>query len=104
MIFHVSHDGTTRDGETFDEHNARLAKNVDHQRRRDAEAARRADEDGHSSPCWGRNLEEEFDMMGDQPVHQTPSANLAIGFNELEKLPQTPEVKKVRVHIIAAQV
>jgi hypothetical protein len=34
-------------------------------------------------------------MVGDQPVHQTPSANLAIAFNELEKLPQTPKVKKV---------
>jgi hypothetical protein len=43
-------------------------------------------------------------MVGDQPVHQTPSANLAIGFNELKKLPQTLEVKKVRAHIIAAQV
>jgi hypothetical protein len=34
-------------------------------------------------------------MVGDQPVHQTPSANLAIAFNELKKLPQTPKVKKV---------
>jgi hypothetical protein len=43
-------------------------------------------------------------MVGDQPVYQTPSANLAIAFNELDKLPHTPEVKKVRAHIIAAQV
>jgi hypothetical protein len=43
-------------------------------------------------------------MVGDQPVHQTPSANLVVAFNELEKLPQTSKVKKVRAHIIAAQV
>ena len=43
-------------------------------------------------------------MVGDQPVYQTPSANLAIAFNELDKLPHTLEVEKVRAHIIAAQV
>ena len=86
MIFHVSHDSTTRDGETADERNACLAKNADRQRRRDAEAARGADEDAHGPLRWGRNLEEEFDMVGDQPVQQTPSANLTIVFNELAKL------------------
>jgi hypothetical protein len=50
MIFHVSHDSTTRDGETSDERNAHLAKNVNHQHHRDAEAARGANEDGHSPP------------------------------------------------------
>ena len=29
MIFHVSHDSITRDGDTTDERNARLAKNAD---------------------------------------------------------------------------
>ena len=29
MIFHVSHDSVTRDGDTTDERNARLAKNTD---------------------------------------------------------------------------
>jgi hypothetical protein len=67
------------------------------------EAAHGVNEDGHSPPHQDRNLE-EFDMVGDQPVHQTLSANLAIAFNELEKLPPTPEVEKVRAHIIAAQV
>ena len=43
-------------------------------------------------------------MVGNLPVYQTPSANLAIAFNELDKLPHTPEVEKVRAHIIAAQV
>ena len=43
-------------------------------------------------------------MVHDQPAYQPPSANLAIAFNELAKLPHTPEVKKVRAHIIVAQV
>ena len=43
-------------------------------------------------------------MVGDQPVYQTPSANLIVTFNELNKLPHTLEVNKVHVHIIAAQV
>jgi hypothetical protein len=34
-------------------------------------------------------------MVGDQLVYQTPSANLAVAFNELNKLPHTPEVEKV---------
>ena len=39
MIFHVSHDSVTMEGETAEERDARLAKNVDRQRRQDTEAA-----------------------------------------------------------------
>ena len=104
MIFHISHDNVTKDGETVEEREARLAKNTDRQRCRDAEAAQVANEDGRGPPCHQCNLEEAFDMVGDQPVYQTPSANLAVAFNELDKLPHTLEVEKVRAHIIAAQV
>ena len=41
-------------------------------------------------------------MVGDQLVYQTPSANLVVAFNELDKLPHTLEVEMVRAHIIAA--
>jgi hypothetical protein len=34
-------------------------------------------------------------MVSDQPVYQTPSANLAVTFNGLDELPHTPEVEKV---------
>ena len=95
MIFHVSHDSITKDGETAKEHEAHLAKNADRQHRRDAEAAQVADEDGRGPPHHQRNLEEAFDMVGDQPVYHTPRANLAVAFIELNKLPHTPEVKKV---------
>ena len=67
MIFHVSHDSAIRDGENSDERDTRLAKNADRQHRRDAEVACGADE--HGPPHRERNLEEEFDMVGDQPVH-----------------------------------
>ena len=63
-----------------------------------------ADEDGCGLPHHQHNLEEAFDMVGDQLVYQTQSANLAIAFNELDKLIHTLEVEKVRAHIIAAQV
>jgi hypothetical protein len=38
-------------------------------------------------------------MVGNQPVQKTPSASLTIIFNELEKLPLTPEIKKIQAHI-----
>ena len=93
VIFHVNHDSVTKDGETAEEREARLAKNADRQHRRDAEVAHVADDDGRGPPHHQRNLEEAFDMVGDQPVYQTPSANLAIAFNELDKLPHSPEVE-----------
>ena len=104
MIFHVSHDSVTKDGETTEEREAHLAKNAGRQHRRDAEAAQGADEDGRGPSCHQRNLEEAFDKVGDQLVYQTPSTNLAVAFNELDKLPHTPKVEKVRAHIITAQV
>ena len=104
MIFHVSHDSITKEGETTKERDTRLAKNANREHRRDAEVAPEASEDGRGPPRHQRNLEEAFDMVGDQLVYQTPSTNLAIAFNELDKLPHTPEVEKVRAHIIAAHV
>ena len=43
-------------------------------------------------------------MVGNQMVQKTPSANLVVIFNELEKLPLTPEIEKIQAHIKAAQV
>jgi hypothetical protein len=56
MIFHISHDSVTKDGETAEECEARLAKNADHQHRRDAEATQGTDGDGHGLPRHQRNL------------------------------------------------
>jgi len=69
IIFHVSQDSVTKDGKTAEEHDAHLAKNVDRQRRQDAKAAPGADKDGRG-PCRHQcNLEEAFDMVGDQLVY-----------------------------------
>ena len=95
MIFHVSHDSVTKDGETAEEREAPLAKNANRQRPRDVEATQGAKEDGHGPPHHQRNLEDTFDMVGDQLVYQTPSANLTVAFNERDKLPHTLEVEKV---------
>ena len=57
MIFHVSHDSVTKDGETAEEREARLAKDTDSQCRRDAEATQGADEDGRGPPHHQCNLE-----------------------------------------------
>jgi len=89
MIFHVSHDSVTKDDKTAEEHEAHLAKNTNRQHHHDAEVAQAADEDGRGPPRHQCNLEEAFDMLGDQPVYQTPSTNLAVAFNELDKLPHT---------------
>lgn len=43
-------------------------------------------------------------MVGDQPVHQMPSANIAIAFNEIDKLGQTPKTDKIRAYLMATQV
>ena len=102
MIFHISHDSVTKEGEIAEERDAHLPKNADRQCRRDAEAAPKAGEDGRGLSCHQRNLEEAFDIVGDQPIYQTPSTNLVVAFNELNKLPHTPEVEMVRAHIIAA--
>jgi hypothetical protein len=103
-IFHISHDSITRDGKTAEERDALLARNANRQHRRDEEATRAADGNPNGPPRMRRNLNEEFDMVGNQPVQQTPSANLAVVFNELEKLPWTLEVKKTIAHVKAPQV
>jgi hypothetical protein len=80
-------------------------KNTNRQRRHDIEAAQDTNSlDAYGLPYPCHNLQEEFDMVRDQPVHQTPSANLAITFNELEKLGQSLEVEEIRAHIMVAQV
>ena len=65
MIFNISHDSVTKDGENAEEHDARLAKNVNRQHHRNAEASPEASEDGRGPPRHQRNLEEAFDMVVD---------------------------------------
>ena len=70
-LFHISHNNITKDGETTDERTAHLAKNTDYQRRRDEEVAHAADGDPNAPHRVYRNLDHEFNMVGNQLVEQT---------------------------------
>ena len=77
----VSHDSIAIDGETSVQRHERQTRNADRQRRRNEEdtvqAARR------DPPPLARNLQQEFLMVDNQQVEQTPSANLAVATHEL---------------------
>jgi hypothetical protein len=51
-----------------------------------------------------RDLANAFDMCGNQQVHKTPSANIAVTMNELAKLPQSLVLNTVTAHLKAAMV
>jgi hypothetical protein len=95
MIFHVSMDSGTKYSEAPEEREARLAKNANRQRCRDTEATQDANgQDTNGPPRPHHNLQEEFDMVRDQLVHQTPSANLAVAFNELKNLANLRKLRR----------
>ena len=85
-LLHISHDSVTKDGETADERNAHLAKNVDRQRCQDEETTHGVNGDLNAPHRVRCNLD-DFDMVDNKPVQHTPSANLIVVFNELAKLP-----------------
>ena len=47
------------------------------------------------------NLDDAFDMVGDQQLFKTPSANIAVAMVNLDRLPDTPECQGVRTSIRA---
>jgi len=53
-----------------------------------------------------QNLDDAFDMVGNQQVFKTPSTNVAVAMANLERLPNMPEYQDVRTniraHLIAA--
>ena len=67
-IYHISHESITRDGEATIDHDARLERNTDRQRHRDEEPTRRADGDPNALHHACCNLEDEFNMVGNQLV------------------------------------
>jgi len=96
IIFNVSADEPAVDGETDEQRQLREQRNADRTRRR-------ADEERQVPP---HNLSDAFDMVGEQPVYKTPSANVAVAMANLDRLPDTPECRgvrsSVRAHLIAA--
>jgi len=96
LVFNVTNDEPVVDGETDEQSQLREQRNADR-------ARRRADEERQLPP---HNLSDAFDMVGDQQVYKTPSANVAIAMANLDRLPDTPECQgvrsSVRAHLIAA--
>ena len=74
LIFNVSNDEPVVDRETDEQKQLREQRNADRTRRR-------ADEERQLAP---HNLSDAFDMVGDQPVYKTPSANVAVVMANLD--------------------
>ena len=101
-LFMLSHDSFAVDGETSVQCREREAKNTDRQRRRNEEAENATLATRGGPPPLAHNLQQEFLMVDNQQVEQTPSANLAVATHELAKLPPTPEVLKIQALLKAA--
>jgi hypothetical protein len=97
LVFNVSNDEPVIDGETDEQRQQREQCNADR-------AQRRADEEQRQ--LIPNNLDDAFDMVGNQHVFKTPSANVAVAMANLDRLPDTPEYKgvrtNIRAHLIAA--
>ena len=92
----VSHDSVVVDGENSVQRREREARNTDCQRRRNEEAENFAQATRGGPPLLAHNLQQEFLMVDNQRVEQTPSANLAVATHELARLPPMPEVLKIQ--------
>jgi len=100
-LFMVSNDSVAIDGETSVQCRECEDRNSSHQRlHNEAENAAQATRGG--LPPLARNLQQEFLMVDNQQVEQTPSANLAVATHELARLPPTPEVLKIQALLKAA--
>ena len=100
----VSHDSVAIDGETSVQHRERETRNADRQRRHNEEAEDAIQAGRGDPPPLARNLQQEFLMVDNQQVEQTPSASLAMATHELARLPLTLEVLKIQALLKAAQV
>ena len=96
LVFNVSNDEPVVDGETDEQRQQRKQRNADR-------AQRRADEERQLAP---HNLSDAFDMVGNQQVYKTPSANVVVAMANLDRLPDTPEYQgirsNIRAHLITA--
>ena len=99
----VSHDSVAIDGETSVQRREHETRNTDRQRRRNEEAENTTQATRGGPPPLTHNLQQEFLMVDNQRVEQTPSANLAVATHELARLPQMLELLKIEALLKAAQ-
>jgi len=82
LVFNISNDEPVIDEENDEQRQQREQRNADR-------AQRRADEELRQ--LVPNNLDDAFDMVGNQQVFKTPSANVAVAMANLNRLPDTPE-------------
>ena len=92
LVLNVSNDEPVLDGETDNQRQQREQRNADRAQRRAEEQQRQ---------LVPNNLDDAFDMVGDQPVFKTPSTNVAVAMVNLDRLSDTPECQGVRTSIRA---
>jgi hypothetical protein len=106
-VFTISNDEPPHDGETDQERVAREERNTDRRAQRvDLENAK---DDAADAGAGGQcdihyDLTDAFDMCDNQQVFKTPSANIAVAMNELNKLPESPTLDAVKRYLKVATV
>jgi hypothetical protein len=103
-VFAISNDEPSSDRETDQERIAREERNADRRAWRvDLENAEEDAAVGGQRDIY-RDLTDAFDMRDNQQVFKTPSANIAVAMNELNKLPESPALDVVKACLKAATV
>ena len=99
----VSHDSVAIVGEpSFQRHKCE-AKNTNRQRCHNEEAENITQATRGGQPPLTHNVQQEFIMVDNQRVEQTPSTNLVVATHELARLPQTQEILNIQLLLKAAQ-
>jgi hypothetical protein len=107
VVFTVSNDEPPRDGKTDQERAAREERNADRRAQRvDLDNAK---EDTANAGADGlrdihRDLVDAFDMCDNQQVFKTPSINIVVAMNELNKFPESLALDAVKAYLKAATV
>jgi hypothetical protein len=95
LVFNVSNDEPVLEGETDEQRQQRDQRNAYH-------SQWRADEEQRQ--LVPNNLDDGFDMVGDQQVFKTPTANVAVAMGNLDQLSDTPEYQGVQTNIWTHQI
>jgi hypothetical protein len=107
VVFAISNDEPLHDGETDQERVAREERNIDHRVQRvDLENAK---EDAADACAGGQHnirhdLANVFDMCDNQQVFKTPSTDIVVAMNELNKFPKSPALDAVKAYLKVATV
>jgi hypothetical protein len=104
-ILAVSNDEPPRDGETDQERTPREERNANRRTRR--VNLENVEEDAANAAAGGQcdiryDLIDAFDMCDNQQVFKTPSTNIAIAMNELNKLLESPALDAIKAYLKAA--